>query len=307
MVVIIILNFLKISKKYYFVLLFLILTFVVYIFLSIHITNLSIKATKKPSEALPSSYDMQYEDLEFRTSDNLLLKGWFIENLNLQTVIIIHGVDSNKSDGFTLDLMKDIYDMGYSVMAFDLRAHGDSEGRDLGLTYVERDDINSAIKYVEKTKNVEEIVLFGLSYGGTIALSNTDLSPSIKGIVSDSPFYDLPELLANEVSNRTFIPKFIANLLKFGIIQTIRILHDIETIQIISRIQSVENFHNPILIYHCEQDERIPISHSKRISKFLPEKSTFKTFHNCEHAKGYEENKQEYNNILQDYLDYVYK
>jgi hypothetical protein len=297
----------KISKKNYFIFISLFLILVIYIALSIHITNLSIKATKKISDQLPSSYDLQYENLQFRTSDNFLLKGWFIENSNLQTVIIIHGVDSNRSDGFTLDLIKDIYDMGYSVMTFDLRAHGDSEGRDLGLTYVERDDINSAIKYVEKTKNVEEIVLFGLSYGGTIALSNTDLSPSIKGIVSDSPFYDLPELLANEVSNRTFIPKFIANLLKFGIIQTIRILHDIETIQIISRIQSVENFHNPILIYHCEQDERIPISHSKRISKFLPEKSTFKTFDNCEHAKGYEENKQEYNNILQNYLDYVYK
>lgn len=297
----------KISKKYYYSFISLFLILVIYIALSVHITNLSIKATKKNSDQLPSSLDLQYENLQFRTSDNFLLKGWFIENLNLQTVIIIHGVDSNKSDGFILDLIKDIYDMGYSVMAFDLRAHGESEGSDLGLTYVERDDIRSAINYIENTKNVKEIVLLGLSYGATIALSNTDLSPSIKGVVSDSPFYDLPELLTTEVSNRTFIPKFIANLLKFGIIQTIKILHDIETNKIISRIQSVENFYNPVLIYHCEHDERIPISHSERISKFLPKRSIFKIFDNCDHAKGYEENTKDYNNILKDYLDTVYK
>ena len=33
---------------------------------------------------------------------------------------MIHGVDSNKSDGYMLDLIKDIYEMGYSVFAFDL-------------------------------------------------------------------------------------------------------------------------------------------------------------------------------------------
>ena len=93
----------KISYKYYYLFILLIVFIVVYIGLSFHITNLSIKATKKTSEQLPSSNGMQYEDIQFRTSDKLLLKGWFIENSNLQTVIMIHGVDSNKSDGFILE------------------------------------------------------------------------------------------------------------------------------------------------------------------------------------------------------------
>ena len=50
------------------------------------------------------------------------------------------------------------------------------------------------------------------------AVSNALMDDSIKGVILDSPFYDLPELLVSEVSNRTFIPPFIANLLKFGII-----------------------------------------------------------------------------------------
>ena len=59
---------------------------------------------------------------------------------------MIHGVDSNKADGYMLDLMKDIYDMGFSVFAFDLRAHGDSEGKDLGLAYIEKKDLAAAVR-----------------------------------------------------------------------------------------------------------------------------------------------------------------
>ena len=119
---------------------------------------------------------------------------------------MIHGVDSNKSDGYMLDLIKDIYEMDYSVFAFDLRAHGDSEGSDLGLAYVERKDLKASINYLRDYYAIEDMVLYGISYGGTIVLSNSSMDPAIKGIIADSPFYDLPELMAAEVSSRTFIP-----------------------------------------------------------------------------------------------------
>ena len=65
--------------------------------------------------------------------------------------------DSNKSDGYMLDLMKDIYDMGYSVFAFDLRAHGDSGGKDLGLAYIEKKDLDAAIHQIKLNHNVTDI------------------------------------------------------------------------------------------------------------------------------------------------------
>ena len=103
-------------------------------------------------------------------------------------------------------------------MQFHNYPHGESGGKNLGLAYKERKDLESSIKFLKNQFNVEKIVIFGISYGGTIAISNSSLDSSIKGIVVDSPFYDLPELLSSEVSNRTFIPEFIAKLLKFGII-----------------------------------------------------------------------------------------
>ena len=219
----------------------------------------------------------------------------------MNTVIIIHGVDSNKSDSYILDLMKDTHDMGYSVFAFDLRAHGDSEGKNLGLAYEEKKDLLASIKFLKQEFDVQSIVLYGISYGGTIVVSNSNLDNSIKGIVVDSPFYDLPELLASEVSSRTFIPEFFAGLLKFGIIQSVDLLYGIRTNDIISGIDSVNEYNSPVLLFHCKNDERIPISHSNRINKFLPPNSEYIIYDNCEHANGYEENTLDFNNHLKSY------
>ena len=98
------------SKKYLYVFVTTILLLVVsiYLILSIYITTIAIKATRKVPEINPSSVHLEYSEDIFITEDNIKLSGWFIKNKNPQTVIMIHGVDSNKSDGYMLDLIKDI-------------------------------------------------------------------------------------------------------------------------------------------------------------------------------------------------------
>lgn len=285
----------------------LILSLLIYIILSVYITNMAIKATRKIPEFTPMSVGLDYSEEEFFTEDLVRLNGWFIKNTNLQTVIMIHGVDSNKSDGYMLDLIKDIYDMGFSVFTFDLRAHGDSEGKNLGLAYIERKDLDASIKHIETKHNVKDIVLYGISYGGTIVISNPKIDPLVKGIVSDSPFYDLPELLTAEVSSRTFIPEFFAKLLKFGIIRSVDYIYDIKTNDIISGIESIQYFNRPVLLFHCKLDDRIPISHSIRINKFLPGGSKFVIYDNCEHANGYDKNTEEFKLILNEYFAESFK
>lgn len=292
-----------ISKKrtlIFFSTLFLLL-FIVYLALSLYITTLAIKATRKLPESNPTSVNLNFQEVDFYTEDGIRLNGWFVPNKSLDTIIIIHGVDANKSDGYILDLMKDTYDMGYSVFTFDLRAHGESEGKNLGLAYKEKNDLNASILFLKQEFDVQNIVLYGISYGGTIVISNSNLDDSIEGIVADSPFYDLPELLASEVSSRTFIPEFLAKLLKFGIIRSVDFLYGIKTNDIISGIDSVKDFSSPVLLYHCEDDERIPISHSNRISKFLPNKSKYIVYNNCDHANGYELNTLDFNKHLESY------
>ena len=89
------------SKKYLYISVTTILLLVVsiYLILSIYITTIAIKATRKVPEINPSSVGLEYSEDIFITEDKIKLSGWFIKNKNPQTVIMIHGVDSNKSDG----------------------------------------------------------------------------------------------------------------------------------------------------------------------------------------------------------------
>ena len=162
--------------------------------------------------------------------------------------------------------------------AYLLPEYVEENSSNLDLDPSERDDLYSSIMFAKSELKIEEIVIYGTSYGATIAVSNALMDDSIKGVILDSPFYDLPELLVSEVSNRTFIPPFIANLLKFGIIQSIKFLYQIETNKILDRIHTIENFNSPVLMFLCEADDRIPISHSERINRYLPNNSKFVIF-----------------------------
>ena len=71
----------------------------VYIIFSVYITTLSIKATRKIPENTPIELGMVYRDINFQTSDGINLEGWYVDNKKNELVILIHGVDSNKSDG----------------------------------------------------------------------------------------------------------------------------------------------------------------------------------------------------------------
>ncbi len=293
-------------KKFYLTIISIItIILVIYIVLSIYITTLAIKATRKAVEENPNNYGMNFKEVKYMTSDNIDIHGWFIENKNNETIVFVHGVDSNKADGYKLELMKDIYDMGYSMLAFDLRAHGDSGGKNLGLTYHERADLIATLKYLKEIQNIEEVILYGSSYGGTLVLSNSDLTNDvqIKGIVADSPFYDLPQLVAGEVSSRTFLPESVASMLKFGIIQSINQMYGISAPKIMDRIKNINNFKNPVLLFHCIPDDRIPIKHSQDISKFLPANSEYFEFDYCDHSNAYEIEKKEFTQMLKTYFE----
>ena len=110
-------------------------------------------------------------------------------------------------------------------------------------------------------------------------------------------------MTAAEVSSRTFIPEAVSKLLKFGIIRSIDFLYDIETNDIISGLNSINDFERPVLLYHCLDDDRIPISHSDIINDFSPDGSKYQVYEKCEHAKGYEYYEEDYLNNLKKYIE----
>ena len=277
----------------------------VYIGLSLYITNLAFQVKINLPETNPEEYNIEFEEIEFFSNEKeeITLRGWWIPATNSKgTIIWIHGLDANR-EGEKMELISDIHRLGFSVLTFDLRGHGHSDQAPLGLGLREKNDVLGAIKYLKENQNINYVGVLGISYGAVIGILAAEETDSIVGVFADSPYYNMPELLAKEVSDRTPIPKFIANLLKFGIIKSSIILQGIN-IEDIAPQETVSNLNFPIIIVHCENDERIPISHSDVIFSNSPKKSKYQKFEVCEeHGKAYEGNKDTYMKYFKEYFD----
>ena len=85
-----------------------------------------------------------YYEVEFRTSDDLLLKGWYIESRNGAAVISFPGRAGSQSRA------KMMADHGYGVLLFDRRGEGESQGDPNLLGWQGERDIHAAVKFLQK-------------------------------------------------------------------------------------------------------------------------------------------------------------
>jgi pimeloyl-ACP methyl ester carboxylesterase len=123
---------------------------------------------RQPIAKTPKEYGLDYEDIEFKSTDGINLKGWLIPgkpNLqNERVVIIAHAMGFNRHGWSArrwyqslwrqpevdfLPLARVVNQRGYTVLMFDLGSHGESDMRRVfagGLN--EYQDIAGAVDYV---------------------------------------------------------------------------------------------------------------------------------------------------------------
>lgn len=83
--------------------------------------------------ATPKDYGLDYEEVSFKTKDNVEIAAWLVHGAKEKIIVQAHPVTTNKS-GHNLDtgaldkskLARSFVDAGYSVLMFDARNHGRS-------------------------------------------------------------------------------------------------------------------------------------------------------------------------------------
>jgi len=89
-----------------------------------------------------SQFDLPLEDVHFQSRDGLRLAGWFIPGTNGATVILAHGRGSERSR--MLPHANYLHKDGFSVLMFDFRYRGQSEGDESTMGAKEPWDIEGA-------------------------------------------------------------------------------------------------------------------------------------------------------------------
>ena len=150
----------------------------------------------------PGDLGMPYEDLSFvvrdtRTGEALRMAAWWIaaegkppEKSSNRCVLLLHGYADAKVGVIAwAPLWRKL---GFNILAPDLRAHGESGGRQSTAGYYERHDVDQVISQLraQRPNATRHVVLFGASLGATVATAAAALRDDLAALVLESPIAD---------------------------------------------------------------------------------------------------------------------
>ncbi|MEK9659964.1 MAG: alpha/beta fold hydrolase [Chloroflexota bacterium] len=265
-----------------------------YVALSFVVVRQALTAEREPIESTPASQGLAYQDVSFspRGDAELTLRGWFMPaspsaDAALGTVVFVHGIDRNRE--WDLGLLAGLVERGFSVLAFDLRGHGASDDALMGAGLAEQDDVRGAVDYLlaQGLGQSGRIFLYGISYGGAIALLTGVDEPAVAGVYADSAFADLSDVLVKEVADRTVLPRWAALTLRPGIVWMARLTKGVDITKV-RPVAVVGAYPYRLGLTHCLEDTRISVEQAIALWGAAPRGGSFTLYPNCDHAGAYE-------------------
>lgn len=218
-----------------------------------------------PIESNPADFGLTYANISFASKDGLTLHGWWLEAANSNRVIVmVHGEKGHRADPEVkmLEIARELVRHGYNVLTFDLRGHGESEGKHVSAGYHEKKDLLGAIEYAQQ-RGATKIGVIGFSMGAATAIMTAAECEEIGAVVADSSFADLADIIKSEFSKRSKLPPFFIPWILFMAENVYGI--DFSTLKPVGGVKEVDA--PPLLIIHGGQDETIPVEHAHILAR----------------------------------------
>ena len=161
---------------YIIVIIVLVVIALIYLFISYFISSTIIHLNRQPVPKNPRDYGMDFENIEYKTSDGVTIKGWLIPGSLNKLVIITHvgGLTKygstvqyknitklyNKEIEF-LRTAEHLHKEGYWVLMFDFRNHGESGSEpNKGIASIgleEYKDVVAVMNYLEGRDELKDL------------------------------------------------------------------------------------------------------------------------------------------------------
>lgn len=166
---------------------------------SVYFVDRMIHPDKRAVTLTPEGYQQilqkpNWEDRTWSGSGGTQISGWvFGRNQPAPVIILTHRYGANREE--LMSTAYRLWDKGYTVILYDLRAHGQSAVKTSSLGPAELDDLKATITFAKGLKSQAgvdlcdgRIGLFGADLGGFISLSAAANDPDIKALAVDSVY-----------------------------------------------------------------------------------------------------------------------
>ena len=282
----------------------------------------------KVPDPLPEPSGSCRRELTFYTSDGVFLRGEFwAQPDQAPTVVICHGYRITRSYLRPVAALQ--YKLGYNVLLFDFRGHGESESKATTGGNAEVRDLQAALIAASQQPETipGKIIIYGFSMGAAVALL-TPPHPQVAAIIADSPYARSDEVIRRFVHwyltgattakpslrhiRRAFPAIVWATVamstivfrLRFGHAMVARPDASFKRWKALSKTAPGANY-VPILLIHDEKDPLIPIAHAHQIvEKARTYNIPLETYYvdYAVHCGAYGYNPEQYVTVIQEFL-----
>lgn len=248
----------------------------------------------------PDLYGQDFVSVDFSSRDGVMLRGWLMEGEETKpTIILCHGLFRSRQEG--LERGSVLNQNGFSVLLFDFRNHGRSDGKTVSLGFLERFDVLGAYDFLKQTKGKQRFVLLGISMGAVAAFHAAgDFQQDLEAVIADSPFRSLNATISHHTESMIGLPSFpfadifVWNLTRMNGYQA----EDLSTLKVLQGLDAI-----PVLLMYGEEDDRVPASAVKEIFDAIPnEKKRVVFFENATHGAAFRSNPELYLDRILNFL-----
>lgn len=153
-------------------------------------------SVNQPVKSCP--VELKCENIEFSSDSGTTVKGWFVSGEKGQgAIILMHGVRANRAA--MINRMKFLNTDGYSVLAFDFQASGESQGKQITFGYLESRDAEASIKYLRGKLPDEKIGVIGISMGGAAFLLQKN-PQKVDALILEMVYPEMRKAIANRLN-----------------------------------------------------------------------------------------------------------
>ena len=251
----------------------------------------------KKENGLVVDPELKRKEVSFLLSDGYTIHG----DISLQDTptkkfcVAIHGFTATREGAIAYGDI--FYHLGYNLLVYDQRGHGDNSKTDISMGYLESQDLAEIIAYLRKEYGEDiEIVLHGVSMGAATAILTLKYIKNIKYVVSDSCYVSLKAIMGELIHKYfigaylyvPYIDRFLQNKHGFGLdnIEPFRVLQETDV---------------PILFFHGAKDVFVKASNVDKLYNFTKSYKEKWVFADSGHGNCIVHQPENYAKIIKDF------
>jgi hypothetical protein len=159
-------------------------------------------------------------------------------------------------------------------------------------------DMEAAVQYA-LDEGAESVIPYGYSMGGAIVMSflyNSPLASNVSGVVLDAPMLDLSRVI-DQAAAEMHVPGFITSTARFITEQRFDIEFDD-----MAYLEAVDLLTVPVLLFHGDDDDRIPVETSDELAEARPDLVTYERVRGAKHVHAWNIDEERYESALELFL-----